>query len=207
MERQGFADIVCKQLNITCSEPDLTEWKRIVDKEKNLKHNITIALVGKYVELRDAYLSVAESLKHAGIANDSEVEIKWIRSKDVTAQSAARYLKDADGILVPGGFGDRCVEGKIEAIRYARENKIPFLGICLGCSWPLWNLPKCSRHEGSRQLGIPARYPYPVIDLMPDQKVVDEKAAPCVWAFIRANYSRHKGGSSLSEGFDLRKTP
>ncbi len=176
LERQGFADIVCKQLNITCSEPDLTEWKRIVDKEKNLKHNITIALVGKYVELRDAYLSVAESLKHAGIANDSEVEIKWIRSKDVTAQSAARYLKDADGILVPGGFGDRCVEGKIEAIRYARENKIPFLGICLGMQLAVVEFARnvLGMKEADSSEFQPDT-PYPVIDLMPDQKVVDEK--------------------------------
>ena len=104
----------------------------MVSRLKNLEGSVRIALVGKYVELHDAYISVVEALNHGGLANGTNVEIKWVNAVDVTEDNSNDLLGDADGILVPGGFGDRGVEGKIEAIKYARENKIPFLGICLG---------------------------------------------------------------------------
>lgn len=132
LEEQGLAIKVCKRLGLECKEPNLAEWKRIVEVEKTAKKRVKIALVGKYVELRDAYLSVAEALKHAGIANEAIVDIDWIHSADVTKENVKEVLGDADGILVPGGFGSRGIEGKINAIQYARENKIPFLGVCLG---------------------------------------------------------------------------
>ena len=110
----------------------MTEWSAMVDKVMNLKKQVKISLVGKYVELPDAYISVVEALKHSGYANDAEVKINWINANDVTAENVAELLSDADGIIVPGGFGQRGIEGKIQAIRYARENDVPMLGVCLG---------------------------------------------------------------------------
>lgn len=112
LEEEGLASIVCKRLNLTCSEPDLDEWRQMVFKQKNLSKNVTVALVGKYVELSDAYLSVVEALKHGGIANDAEVNVKWVDSEQVEESNVEEFLKEADAILVPGGFGDRGIEGK-----------------------------------------------------------------------------------------------
>src|SRR5699024_7046117 len=111
---------------------DMTEWEELENRVLNLKQTVKIALVGKYVELPIAYISVVESLKHTGFAFDADIDLKWVNTYDLTRENVDEYLSDVDGILVPGGFGDRGVEGKIEAIRYARENDIPFLGICLG---------------------------------------------------------------------------
>ena len=111
LEEAGLARVVCDRLKLTDKEPDLTKWKAMVDKIKNLKGSVRIALVGKYVALHDAYISVAESLKHGGITNDVNVEIDWIDSEEVTRENAAEKLKNANGILVPGGFGDRGIDG------------------------------------------------------------------------------------------------
>jgi CTP synthase len=175
LEKEGLANMACQRLELTCTEPDLTEWVSVVEKERNLKSEVKIALVGKYVELHDAYLSVAEALKHAGIANGAKVEIDWIHSQDVTPENVADYLKGADGILVPGGFGDRGIEGKIAAIRYARENRIPFLGICLGMQLAVVEF---ARHVAgltdAHSSELNPHTPYPVIDLMPDQRDIAE---------------------------------
>ncbi|MBP2098030.1 CTP synthase [Enterococcus rivorum] len=132
LQAQNMDQIVCDHLKLNVTEADMTEWRALEEKVLNLKKKTKIALVGKYVELPDAYLSVVEALKHAGFAFDSDIEIQWVDSQEVTYENADELLGDADGILVPGGFGDRGVEGKIEAIRFARENDVPFLGICLG---------------------------------------------------------------------------
>lgn len=132
LQKQNMDQIVCDHLKLDAPAADMTEWKELEAKVLNLKKQVRIALVGKYVELQDAYISVVESLKHAGFAYDADIQIDWIKSEDITAENVASILKDADGILVPGGFGDRGIEGKIETIRYARENDVPFLGICLG---------------------------------------------------------------------------
>lgn len=132
LQKQGMDRIVCEHLKLETPEVDMEEWKQLEEKVLNLKKKVRIALVGKYVELPDAYISVVEALKHSGFAFDADIELDWIKAQDLTKENVAEYLKDADGILVPGGFGDRGVEGKIEAIRYARENDVPFLGICLG---------------------------------------------------------------------------
>lgn len=123
---------MCRELGINAPAPDLTEWEEMVDRIKNLHKTVKIALVGKYVALHDAYLSVAEALRHAGYLLDAKVEILWTDSETVTENNVADILKDADGILVPGGFGNRGIEGKIIAAKYARENNVPYLGICLG---------------------------------------------------------------------------
>ncbi|MDK2800089.1 MAG: synthase [Clostridiales bacterium] len=175
LEEEGLAEIVCKRLKLVCGAPDLTEWTEIVNRVKNLKHKVKIALVGKYVALHDAYMSIVESLKHGGIANDADVEIKWINSEEVTGENTKELLSDVDGILVPGGFGDRGIEGKIEAIKYARENNIPFFGICLGMQLAVVEYARNVvglKDAHSSELN-PAT-PYPVIDLMPEQKDIEE---------------------------------
>ncbi|HEY5585945.1 MAG TPA: CTP synthase [Ruminiclostridium sp.] len=174
LEKEGLAKIVCKRLGLECGEPNLTEWEEMVKRQKNPKSSVSIALVGKYVELHDAYLSVAESLRHGGIANDLQVDIKWVNSEEIENGDIKDYLKGIDGILVPGGFGDRGIEGKIQAITYARENKIPFFGICLGMQMAVVEFGRnvAGLHEAnSSEFG---ETPYPVIDLMPDQRDIDE---------------------------------
>ena len=132
LEDEHLAQRVCECLGLSCPEPDLKAWRQLTEDFENPKHTVTIAIVGKYVALHDAYLSVAEALKHGGIANRTEVAIRWIDAEDVTIDNASRILSDADGIIVPGGFGSRGTEGKIAAAHYARTANIPYLGICLG---------------------------------------------------------------------------
>lgn len=176
LEKEGLPEIVCKRLGLQCSQPDLTEWEIMVNKQKNLGEIVNIALVGKYVELHDAYLSVVEALKHGGIANDADVRVKWVNSEQLNCDNIKNYLFKADGILVPGGFGDRGIEGKILAAKYARENKIPYFGICLGMQMAVIEF---ARHiaglNNAHSSEFGSEYQYPVIDLMPDQRDIDEK--------------------------------
>ena len=130
LEKNNFSDIVCRELNLKTKEPDMTDWVRMVEKIRSRKK--TVGLVGKYVKLHDAYLSVAEALSHAGYEHSAKVEINWIDSEQITEENVEEMLKNCDGILVPGGFGNRGIEGMITAAQYARENNVPYLGICLG---------------------------------------------------------------------------
>lgn len=132
LEKGGLSKVVCRELNLNTSEPDLHDWIKMVDNIRNREKNVTIGLVGKYVQLHDAYLSVAEALAHAGFALNAHVHIKWIDSENLTENNYKEELSDIAGIIVPGGFGDRGVEGMILAARYAREEKVPYFGICLG---------------------------------------------------------------------------
>ncbi|MDE6900328.1 MAG: CTP synthase [Oscillospiraceae bacterium] len=190
LEREGLADVVVRRLGLICHMPDLTEWADMVHRAKNPSGAVEIALVGKYVALHDAYLSVAEALTHAGIANGVRVDVRWVDSETVTEENAAGLLAGCAGVLVPGGFGSRGVEGKISAIRYARENKIPFLGICLGMQMAVVELARNKAGlAGAHSSELDPRTPYPVIDLMPDQAQVTEKggtmrlgSCPCVLA-------------------------
>ncbi len=173
MEKEKLAHVVCDELKLPCPEPDLQDWKNMIDSLKNPKHNVTIAMVGKYIQLHDAYLSVVEALKHGGIAAHAEVNIKWIDSEELENSNVKEMLGDADGILVPGGFGTRGTEGKIAAIKYARENKIPFLGICLGMQMALVEFARnVAGLEGANSIEFNADTPYPVIALMPEQNGV-----------------------------------
>ncbi len=131
-QQQGFDDYVVHKLNLNVDTADMSDWKAMIERANSLSNKVTIALVGKYVRLHDAYLSVAESLKHAGYVLDAHVDIQWINSERLNAENYQKRLSKADGILVPGGFGGRGIEGKILAAKYARENKIPYFGICLG---------------------------------------------------------------------------
>jgi CTP synthase len=175
LQAQNLDEIVCNHLHLECGEADMGEWTKLVDRVLNLSKTVTIGLVGKYVELQDAYLSVAEALRHAGYEFDSEVKIKWINSEKVTGANVADALSDVDGILVPGGFGDRGIEGKIHAIRYARESKVPFLGICLGMQLASVEF---ARHvldlEGAHSAEIDPSTPFAIIDLLPEQKEIED---------------------------------
>ena len=188
MEKEHLAQVACECLDLPCPEPDLTDWKAMVEALRTPTHEVTIALVGKYISLHDAYISVVEALKHGGIASHATVNIRWINSEDVTAENADSLLSDVDGILVPGGFGDRGIEGKIEAIRYAREHKIPFLGLCLGMQLAI---VEYARHvaglEDAHSIELNPQTPYPVIALLPDQNGVEDiggtlrlGAYPCI---------------------------
>ncbi|MBR7072014.1 MAG: CTP synthase [Eubacterium sp.] len=132
LEKSHFSDIVCRELNIKTKEPDLTDWTALVEKIKAERKEVSIGLVGKYVELHDAYLSVREALRHAGYYHDAKVKVKWIDSETLTDETVENILSGVDGIIVPGGFGSRGIEGMITAAKYARENGLPYFGICLG---------------------------------------------------------------------------
>ncbi len=170
LEENGLANVVIRKLGLENRTPDLTAWKAIVERERNPIHKAKIAIVGKYVELHDAYLSIVESLKHAGIANQTEVDIKWVDAQEVTTETVSDLLSDVDGILVPGGFGERGLDGKILAVKYARENNVPFLGICLGMQMAVVefarNVLKLERAHSSE---VDQLTPNPVINLMEDQ--------------------------------------
>lgn len=206
LEAQDISEKVVKRLGIDCPKPDLTEWKGLVDKVKSLKHTVKIALVGKYVALHDAYLSVAEALRHGGFECGADIDIDWIDAETVTEENADSLLHDADGILVPGGFGDRGIEGKIRAVRYARENKIPFFGICLGMQLAVVEYARnVAGLPGAHSSELSPDTPYPVIDLMPEQKDVDKMggtmrlgAFPCVIAEGTNSYAAY-GTAEISE--------
>ena len=176
LEREGLADVVVRRLGLICHAPDLTEWTAMVHRAKRPEGSVTIALVGKYVGLHDAYLSVAEALTHGGIGNGVSVEIRWVNSEEVTAETADGLLAGVQGVLVPGGFGSRGIDGKLEAIRYAREKGVPFLGICLGMQLAVVEFARnvCGL-TGAHSSELDPRTPYPVIDLMPDQVGVTAK--------------------------------
>lgn len=174
--KEGLDKIIIEILNINAGEPHLEQWEEIVKKIKNPTYKVTIAIVGKYVELTESYKSLSEALAHSGIANDTKVEIKWIESANLIDQPIEKYLSDADGILVPGGFGERGIEGKVKAVTYARENLIPFLGICLGMQVASIDIARnlCSL-EGANSSEFTDKTSHEVIHIMSSQKDVKDK--------------------------------
>ena len=178
LAEEGLDKIVLEKLNLTNGKADMGEWQEMVAKILRPSKTVKIAIVGKYVALQDAYMSVSESLRHAGIANDAAISIKWINAEEIESASCdlSGHLGDVDGILVPGGFGDRGIEGKIKAIQYARENKVPFFGLCLGmqCAVIEFARNKC-KMDNANSTEFNPDTAYPVIDLMPEQVNVDNK--------------------------------
>ena len=175
MEKENLAQTVCKCLHLDCPEPDIKGWEDMVNSIKNLNKEVTVALVGKYTALHDAYISVVEALKHGGVYNSCDVTIKWIDSETVTPETADELLSDVSGILVPGGFGDRGTEGKIEAIRYAREHNIPFLGLCLGMQLSIVEFARnVIGYDDAHSVELNPNTTHPVIHLMPDQEGIDD---------------------------------
>lgn len=175
LHAEGLGDVVARHLGLEGHEEDLSEWEEMVSKIKSATEEVTIGVVGKYIDLIDAYLSIIESLKHGGFAHGADVDIRWVASDDITPENAEEVLSELDGILIPGGFGVRGVDGKVEAIRYARENKVPFLGICLGLQCAVIEAARnlCGLAKANSSEFDPAT-PDPVIDLLPSQRDVDE---------------------------------
>ena len=206
LEREGLADVVVRRLGLICHMPDLTEWATMVHRAKHPQGSVEIALVGKYVALHDAYLSVAEALTHGGIENDVKVNIRWVDSETVTDGNAAELLDGADGVLVPGGFGSRGIEGKIAAVRWARESRVPFLGICLGMQMAVVEFARHVAGLADAHSSELAATAHPVIDLMPDQQGITDKggtmrlgAYPCYITTHDTRAYQAYGAEDISE--------
>ena len=188
LEEEGLAETVCRKLDLPRKEPDLAEWQAMVERIRGAEGTVRIALVGKYVQLHDAYLSIEEAIHHAAAALGVKAEILWIDSETVTEENVSGILADCDGILVPGGFGSRGIEGMITAARFARETGIPYFGICLGMQIAVIEF---ARHvlglADANSTEFDENTAHPVIDLMPDQQHITDKggtmrlgAWPCV---------------------------
>ena len=188
LEKSDFSKIVCRELNIDAPKPDLADWTALVEKIKAERKEVKIGLVGKYVELHDAYLSVAEALRHAGYYHDAKVKINWIDSENITDENSAEILGGLDGIIIPGGFGSRGIEGMISSAKYARENRIPYFGICLGMQIAVIEFARnVAKIKGANSGEFDETCKNKVIDFMPGQYEDIEKggtlrlgAYPCV---------------------------
>ena len=205
LEKQNFSGIVCRELGLQTREPDLTEWQALVQRIYHLRRSVTIGLVGKYVQLHDAYLSVAEALRHAGYALDSEVSIRWIDSETLTPETYEAALGDLDGIIVPGGFGSRGIEGMILAAKYAREHTVPYFGICLGMQIMVIEYARFAGLNDANSGEFDTETPNKVIDFMPGQSETVAKggtlrlgAYPCVIA-PNTTMARCYGAEEISE--------
>ena len=206
LEERGLSSVVCRELHLTVPEPDLTEWQAMVAAIKSRSKTVTIGLVGKYVQLHDAYLSVSEALRHAGFYLDAKVNIRWIDSEGITAETAESVLSGLDGILVPGGFGSRGIEGMILASQYARENRIPYFGICLGMQVAVIEFARHAAGIADADSGeFAPECAHKVIDFMPGQSDEVDKGGtlrlgsyPCV---IRAGSTLERcyGTQMISE--------
>ena len=189
MEKEHLAQVACECLHLDCPEPDLADWKKMVEDLRHPTDEVQIALVGKYVSLHDAYISVVEALKHGGITNHATVHIKWIDSETVTSENVEELLGDCNGVLVPGGFGSRGIEGKILAIQYARTHGVPFLGLCLRMELTIdvEYARNVIGYTDAHSVELDPNTTHPVIALMPDQNGVEDiggtlrlGAYPCV---------------------------
>jgi len=188
LHKEKLDELVVQKLGLKASEPNISDWQRFVEKVKHPSQTVQIAVVGKYINLRDSYKSIIEAFVHAGVENDAHVELIWVDSEDIEAEGAGKYLHDIEGILIPGGFGTRGIEGKIQAVEFARVNKIPFFGICLGlqCAVIEFSRNVCGfKRANSREFD--PETPHPVIDLMENQAGLKKKggtmrlgAYPCV---------------------------
>jgi CTP synthase len=176
LEKAGVGDYLVEKLNLSAtSKPDMKPWEKLVERVRKPKPSVKVALVGKYVELQDAYMSVREALKHAALANDVEVEIGWVHSADLEKDKGWDVVQGADAILVPGGFGSRGIEGKIMAARYARERQVPYLGLCLGMQTMCIDFARgVLNHEDANSSEFDRSTEYPVIDLMIDQRSITD---------------------------------
>jgi CTP synthase len=174
--KEGLDELIVRLLRLETGPPNLREWDAMVQKIKRPKHDVMIALVGKYIGLKESYKSLAEALVHGGIDHETRVGIHWIESEDIERLGTEKLLGDADGILIPGGFGGRGIEGKIQTIRYARERGVPFFGLCLGMQCAVVELARnVAGLAAANSSEFDPNTPHPVIDLMPDQRAVLDK--------------------------------
>ncbi|MBU0672823.1 MAG: CTP synthase, partial [Candidatus Margulisbacteria bacterium] len=177
LEREQLDDIVVKYLDLPIKKCDLSEWTKLIEDTKNPEKTVNIAIVGKYTELEDSYISIVESLKHGGVANRCAIELKWVNADKLEAEEDIEPIfRDVHGVVVPGGFGARGIEGKIKAIRHARENDIPFLGLCLGMQCAVIEFARnVCKLKGAHSSEFDPATKYPVIDLLAEQEGVTEK--------------------------------
>jgi CTP synthase len=190
LARQGIDQELAEALNIWSRAADMGKWHQLVDRIKNPRHEVTIGIVGKYVDLTESYKSLNEALLHAGIANETKVNLKFVDSEELDGGDVEEKLQGCDGVLVPGGFGERGMTGKVEAIRYARENHVPFFGICLGMQLAVVEYARhVSELKDANSVEFDEDSPHPVISLRPDQEEVVDKggtmrlgADPCTLA-------------------------
>jgi len=201
LEREGLDDIVLKYLDLPTKKGDLSDWAKMVEEMKNPLKTVRVAIVGKYTELKDSYISIVESLKHGGVANHVEIEIKWVNAEKLEEEEEIEPIfRDTQGILIPGGFGSRGIEGKIKAIRFARENKIPFLGLCLGMQCAVVEFARnVAKKKGANSSEFDAETKYPVIDLLPEQKGVSAKGGTMR---LGAYLCRIKKGTLLARAYE-----
>lgn len=176
LEKEGLADSVCHHLNLENKQPNLSDWIEMVERQKNAHKEVTIGLVGKYVALQDAYLSVAEALHHGGIVNDAKVNILWINSEEINRENVKDTLSKCDGIIVPGGFGNRGIQGMIDAIEYARVNRVPLFGICLGMQMAVVEFARnVAKLPDADSTEFNPNCQSPVIDIMDEQRDITQK--------------------------------
>lgn len=174
LEKEGLGEITVQHLSLKCLPPSLQEWQDMVNRMKNLRERVSVAIVGKYVSLPDAYFSVSEALRHAGLFHNAAVDIRWINSEELERYYAEDFLQNVDGILVPGGFGDRGIEGKINAINYARLKKVPYFGLCLGMQLAVVEFARnVLKWQDANSSEFNPATSYPVIDLLPEQREMD----------------------------------
>jgi CTP synthase len=198
LAEEGMDRQTIKRLSLSCQKADLAEWEEIVRKVRNLNRQVTIGLVGKYVELPDAYLSIVEALKHAGLQYNCDINIRWVNAELVEKEGPEAMLAGVDGILVPGGFGERGVEGKIATAGYARENQIPYLGICLGMQSAIIEFARsvCQLKDAHSSEFAPDTS-HPVVDLMPEQKHIENKGGTMRLGGYPLSFGTGYSGSSL----------
>ena len=176
LRKEGLDELIVQSLRLETGPPNLRDWDMLVQKIKRPRHEVTIALVGKYVESRESYKSISESLIHGGLHDEAGIHIRWVESGDVEKEGPERLLADVDGVLIPGGFGIRGIEGKIQAIQYVRERQIPFLGICLGMQCAVIEFARnVAGLQGANSSEFDAETPHPVIDLLPEQRCIQDK--------------------------------
>ncbi len=169
----GLDEIIIQKLKLECGKPNLKQWEKFVERSKSPSFKVKIAICGKYIDLHDSYKSIIEAFAHAGVENDAQVELEWIDSEGLEREGPDKFLKNVSGLLIPGGFGERGIEGKINAVRYARENKLPFFGICLGLQCAVIEFARnVAGLSHANSLEFDPNTPYPVIDLMEEQKRV-----------------------------------
>ncbi|MBE0428348.1 MAG: CTP synthase [Thermoleophilia bacterium] len=202
LREEGLDELVIRKLDLKADDPDLSDWQDLVDRINSCKLPVKIALVGKYVQLWDAYMSVIQALKNAAVYHGRELEVVWVDSEGVSPMLVESQLRDVDGVLIPGGFGVRGIEGKIQAVSYAREKKIPFLGICLGMQCAVVEYARnVARMPGANSSEFDQGTPYPVIDLLPDQKDVEALGGTMRLGSYPCKLTR---GSKAAKAYGLR---